>query len=48
MAFPSDLARSGSFLGPMTIRATARIRIISGIPIPNMNVSFTAFEIHAC
>jgi hypothetical protein len=39
MALPSDLAISGSFLGPMTISAIARIKSNSGIPIPNMTYS---------
>ena len=38
-ARPKDLARSGSYLGPMTMSAMARIRSISGMPMPNMGVS---------
>src|SRR5262245_2265858 len=37
---PRALASSGSFFGPRTIKASPRIRSNSGMPMPNMNLSY--------
>jgi hypothetical protein len=43
MASPKDLPRSGSLLGPKTIKAITKITISSGIPIlPNIRHPLTA------